>query len=98
MSYKEVIDELSVALWAPETGPEIRECVSRLFSDEFIQLVEITFDPRAATVAEGRYSLQPSDALIEVLAAVRANDCDKAIAIEHRLRQERKVGDSSMKP
>ena len=81
-SYEEVIAGLVVSLGIAETKLELRECVVRLFSEEFVQLVKVAFDDDTTRMAKGRIFLQPTDALLKLLSAVRANDVDAALAIE----------------
>jgi hypothetical protein len=81
-----VLEQLAVSLRVAETEPELRECVLRLLSDEFVQLVQITFDKGAARMTESSIILEPSDLLLELLTAVRANDGDAALACEHKIR------------
>ena len=82
MTYKETLDALIVALSRPEAKTALRECVERLITNEFVQLVDVTFNGSVATVSEGRIVLEPSDLFRKLLAAAQANDVDAASAIE----------------
>ncbi len=84
--YEQVIEELAISLRISETKMELRECVIRLFSEEFVQLVKIALNDGATRMTKGSIFLQPADALLKLLAAVRANDVDAALAIEQGVR------------
>jgi hypothetical protein len=78
---EEVGESASQRPWLPETKAQFRQRVFRLFSEEFVQLVNIAFkDNSAPMITKSSILLQASDALLKLVAAVWANDTDLAFS------------------
>jgi hypothetical protein len=81
------IDQLAAALSSEHVSGETREMVTRLFADKYVKFVEVHLKPSSATITrESVDLLQPSDLLLELIAALAAHDFDRVAQIDHRLR------------
>jgi hypothetical protein len=86
---QEVVKQLADALTLEHVKPETREIVLSLFADKYVEFVQIRLKPCSAIVVGARERgnpLEPSDLLLELLAAVVANDVDKILAMNHEFR------------
>jgi len=91
---REALKNLKHALSLDFIKPEIRQIVLSLVEEKYVEFVQIRLQDRAAT-GSGAHDqvmlLEPSDLLLELCAALTANDSDSILAIDHRLHLPRDV-------
>ena len=87
ISKREALEQLAVAISADRVKPEIRRMVIDLFADHGVEFIRVRLKRRLAMGAQKeRPILEPSNLFLELLAAAVANDGDKILAINHRIR------------
>jgi hypothetical protein len=80
------VAELAELLSWPNVQREIRQMVLHLFSNKYIEFIQVALKDCGAELVlarESRELLEPSDLFLEVLAALRAADWDRIRAINH---------------
>jgi hypothetical protein len=91
---REAFENLKRALSLDFIKPEIRQIVLSLVEEKYVEFVQIRLQDRAAT-GSGAHDqmmlLEPSDLMLELCAALAANDSDRILAIDHRLHLPRDV-------
>jgi hypothetical protein len=91
-TYRETVSQLALALRRYGPKDELRIRVARLFSEKFSELIVVVFDEPPAGTTKYGIVIYPSDCLLRLLAAVRADDSDGVMALEHELLSLGSVG------
>ena len=77
-SRQDALDQLAKALSGDNVKREIRDIVLSLFTDKYVEFVQIALQEGAACMSKDSIILEPSDLFLEVISALRTNDTDKS--------------------